>query len=208
MNKKHSTPQEEFWAGEFGDAYTDRNADNSIIASNIALFSKILSKTTGVQSVLELGANRGLNLIALKSLLPKGRFVGVEINEKAAAELRKQEFIDVHNTSIIEFSSEESFSMVLIKGVMIHLNPTVLDQVYDLMVKTSSKYICIAEYYNPTPVAIPYRGHDDRLFKRDFAGEIMGRHPNLALVDYGFAYHKDPNFPQDDITWFLMQKSH
>ena len=26
------------------------------------------------------------------------------------------------------------------------------------------------------------------------------------LVDYGFAYRHDPNFPQDDITWFLMEK--
>jgi spore coat polysaccharide biosynthesis protein SpsF len=26
------------------------------------------------------------------------------------------------------------------------------------------------------------------------------------LVDYGFAYHRDPNFPQDDITWFLLEK--
>ena len=58
----------------------------------------------------------------------------------------------------------------------------------------------------PAPVAIPYRGHSDRLFKRDFAGEILDRHPQLQLVDYGFAYRRDPNFPQDDITWFLMEK--
>jgi spore coat polysaccharide biosynthesis protein SpsF len=55
-------------------------------------------------------------------------------------------------------------------------------------------------------VAIAYRGHSDRLFKRDFAGEIMDRHSQLRLVDYGFAYRRDPNFPQDDITWFLMEK--
>jgi spore coat polysaccharide biosynthesis protein SpsF len=38
------------------------------------------------------------------------------------------------------------------------------------------------------------------------AGEMMERYPDLALVDYGFLYHKDPVFPQDDITWFLMEK--
>ena len=32
------------------------------------------------------------------------------------------------------------------------------------------------------------RGHSDRLFKRDFAGEMMDRHPQLQLIDYGFAY--------------------
>jgi len=34
----------------------------------------------------------------------------------------------------------------------------------------------------------------------------MDRHPQLQLVDYGFSYRRDPNFPQDDITWFLMEK--
>jgi len=29
----------------------------------------------------------------------------------------------------------------------------------------------------------------------------------MQLVDYGFAYRRDPNFPQDDITWFLMEKT-
>ena len=45
-----------------------------------------------------------------------------------------------------------------------------------------------------------------RLFKRDFAGEILDRHADLQLVDYGFAYRRNPQFPQDDITWFLMEK--
>ena len=77
---------------------------------------------------------------------------------------------------------------------------------YDKLVGSSGRYLLVAEYYNPAPVAIPYRGHTDRLFKRDFAGEIMDRHPQMKLVDYGFAYRRDPNFPQDDITWFLMEK--
>ena len=51
-----------------------------------------------------------------------------------------------------------------------------------------------------------YRGHKDRLFKRDFAGEMLEKFPDLKLVDYGFSYRKDPAFPQDDITWFLLKK--
>ena len=64
----------------------------------------------------------------------------------------------------------------------------------------------MCEYYNPAPVAVTYRGHTNRLFKRDFCGEIMTRFPDLRLADYGFAYRRDPSFPQDDITWFLMEK--
>ncbi len=36
---------------------------------------------------------------------------------------------------------------------------------------------------------------------------MMRAHPELRLVDYGFAYHLDTAFPQDDITWFLMEKA-
>ncbi len=64
----------------------------------------------------------------------------------------------------------------------------------------------MGEYYNPTPVEIPYRGHGARLYKRDFCGEILDRFGDLQLLDYGFAYRRDERFAQDDLTWFLMEK--
>jgi spore coat polysaccharide biosynthesis protein SpsF len=94
----------------------------------------------------------------------------------------------------------------LIKWVLIHINPDMLPTVYEKLYQASSRFIRVGEYYNPSPVAIPYRGHTDRLFKRDFAGEMMERYPDLSLIDYGFVYRRDPAFPQDDITWFLMEK--
>ena len=94
----------------------------------------------------------------------------------------------------------------LIKGVLIHINPDMLPVVYEKLYTASRRFVLVCEYYNPSPVAISYRGHADRLFKRDFAGEMMDKYPDLKLVDYGFAYRRDPAFPQDDITWFLMEK--
>ena len=64
----------------------------------------------------------------------------------------------------------------------------------------------VCEYYNPSPTSISYRGHTDRLYKRDFAGEMLDIYSDLRLVDYGFSYHRDSAFPQDDISWFLMEK--
>lgn len=95
----------------------------------------------------------------------------------------------------------------MIKGVLIHIAPDQLAAVYEKLYQVSRRYILIAEYYNPKPVSIPYRGHADRLFKRDFAGEMLDRYPDLELVDYGFVYHRDPLFPQDDMTWFLLQRT-
>ncbi|QVL50178.1 MAG: hypothetical protein KFB96_06875 [Thiocapsa sp.] len=45
------------------------------------------------------------------------------------------------------------------------------------------------------------------MFKRDFAGEMLDRYPDLELIDYGFIYRRDPVFPQDDMTWFLLQRT-
>ena len=86
------------------------------------------------------------------------------------------------------------------------INPEMLDTVYDKLYESSKKYILVCEYYNPSPVAIDYRGHSDRLFKRDFCGEMLDKYSDLKLIDYGFSYKRDPAFSQDDITWFLMEK--
>jgi spore coat polysaccharide biosynthesis protein SpsF len=74
------------------------------------------------------------------------------------------------------------------------------------MYAASRKYICLIEYYNPTPVEVPYRGNREKLFKRDFAGEMLDTYPGLRLSAYGFQYHRDVTFPADDVNWFLMER--
>jgi len=115
----------------------------------------------------------------------------------------------VYNQSILDFSWDVSPAqdLVLIKGVLIHINPDMLSQIYQTLYRLSRRYICLVEYYNSTPVSVSYRGYRDKLFKRDFAGEIMDKYPDLRLVNYGFVYHRDPNFPLDDSTWFLLEKT-
>ena len=207
MPANFSTDQEEFWAGTFGDDYSQRNTGSSRIASNLAFFGKILQHTSDVKSVVEFGANIGLNLRALRHLLPDASLTGIEINRSAASQLRTWAECEVIEHSIIKVDLQKQFDLVLIKGVLIHIAPEALGEVYKRLYAASSRYICIAEYYSPNPVAISYRGHDDRLFKRDFAGEMMEKFPDLGLVEYGFVYRRDPNFPQDDINWFLLEKN-
>ncbi|MGI0482883.1 pseudaminic acid biosynthesis-associated methylase [Geminocystis sp. CENA526] len=200
------TEQEQFWAGNFGDEYTNRNIGANIIASNTALFSKILSRTEKVNSVIEFGANIGLNLQAIRNLLPQVQLQAIEINDTAVKLLEKIDNIKIYNQSILDFIPLEKVDFVLIKGVLIHINPDFLVQVYDLLYNSCGRYLCLSEYYNPTPVEINYRGHSEKLFKRDFAGEILDRFPNFRLIDYGFVYHRDPWSCQEDINWFLLEK--
>jgi pseudaminic acid biosynthesis-associated methylase len=206
-SNQFKTEQETFWAGEFGTQYIERNKGDTLLASNLDFFAKTLRGARGIKSCIEFGANIGMNLKALNLLYPGIDAHAIEINVDAAKLLSSViPLSNVHNSSILDFSSARQWDLTLIKGVLIHINPEVLPQVYDKLVASTRRYLMVAEYYNPAPMAIPYRGHSDRLFKRDFAGEIMDRHNQLQLVDYGFAYRRDPIFPQDDITWFLMEK--
>jgi spore coat polysaccharide biosynthesis protein SpsF len=150
----------------------------------------------------------GLNLMALRQLVPDAKLSAVEINAKAAAELAiNVPGVEVQLGSILELQPSSTYDLVMTKGVLIHISPDKLPIVYSMMYRSSSRYILIAEYYNPKPVEVIYQGHTGKLFKRDFAGDIMDRFPDVALVDYGFVYHRDANFPQDDLTWFLMKKA-
>lgn len=204
---KYKTKQEQFWVGEFGNSYITRNKGNKLLSSNVALFGEIISRTREVKSVIEFGANVGLNLQAIKKLNNTIELSAIEINKKAVSKLRKLKNVKIYSQSILEYSPDYQRDFVFTKTLLIHINPDYLPQVYDLLYKASRRYICIIEYYNPTPVEITYRGHRGKLFKRDFAGEILDRHHDLMLANYGFVYHRDNNFPQDDINWFLLEKT-
>lgn len=206
----YKTEQEKFWSGEFGDSYIDRNQDSRILASDMSLFGEVLRYTKGIRSVMEFGSNIGLNLKAIHTLLPDASLNAIEINHKAAELLRNDSFfkepVDVHETSILQYNPVVQYDFVFVKGVLIHINPDELDCVYDKLYASSKRYIFICEYYNPVPVEVEYRGHKERLFKRDFAGEFLEKYEDVKLVAYGFSYHRDTNFPMDDNTWFLLEK--
>ena len=206
MTAASRTPQEQLWAGEFGDDYIARNRHVALLDNNRALFDKILSRTQGVTSAVEFGANIGNNLRALRELMPDGELHSVEINATAAAEIQAWGGATVEVASLLDFEPSRQWDLSFTKGVLIHLPPESLPDIYDKLVAASSRYVMVCEYYNPSPVEVSYRGHEHALFKRDFAGEILDAHPELALVDYGFTYHRDPQHPLDDSTWFLMEK--
>lgn len=195
--------QETFWSGSFGNDYNDRN-NGFFLPSRIALFTKVLSHCRDIESVLELGANIGVNLDAIRTLMPNVHTAGVEINESAAA-IARQKGHHIENTPIKEASIASCYDLTFTVNVLIHVNPDELADAYAKLYHNSSKYILIAEYFNPVPVAIEYRGHSNKLFKRDFAREFMDAH-KVELIDYGFVWKHDPHFAMDDTTWFLMRK--
>jgi pseudaminic acid biosynthesis-associated methylase len=198
--------QENFWRGEFGTDYISRNNDDALLASKIAMWSRILSRARDIKSVRELGANVGLNLRAISSLVPNVGLEAVEINEAAYAKLVKVPGVHAVRGTLLDEFPADPVDLTFTCGVLIHQNPAVLETAYSRLYEGSSRYIVVCEYYSPAPVEVPYRGHSQKLFKRDFCGELLDLYSDLRLVDYGFLYRRDPMFPADDATWFLIEK--
>jgi pseudaminic acid biosynthesis-associated methylase len=203
--KKNS--QEIFWTGKFGSEYIKRNSEKKLNLSNYHFFKKIL-KRTNCSSLIEFGSNIGANITAVKKSNSKIKKISaIEINKKASSILKKKhKDVTVYNASIADFIPNDQFDLVLCKGILIHVNPRQLKKVYEKIYKSCKQYILIAEYYSTKPVKMTYRNHEEKLFKRDFAGELLQRYKKLKLINYGFSYHKD-KYPQDDITWFLLKKN-
>jgi pseudaminic acid biosynthesis-associated methylase len=200
------TEQEEFWQGNFGNRYISRNQDESFFKANLVLWKRIFRELPDATSALEFGCNIGLNLKAIHNLLPKVDLAGIEINPNAVEQLQAWGVAQVFPGSILNVEPDQKFDLTFSKGVLIHIAPPDLPDTYRRLYDWSRKYICVIEYYNPTPVALSYRGHANKLFKRDFAGDLLDYYPDLKLVDYGFFYHRDEKAPQDDLSWFLLKK--
>lgn len=203
--KKKITVQEKFWQGDFGNHYIKRNSHRKTVKNNFHFFKKVFAKKIKINTLIELGPNIGLNIIALNKIFKNLKITAVEINKKACEHLKKIKNVNIINNSILKFNLKSKFDLVLIKGVMIHVHPKDLKILYKKIENLSKKYILICEYYNPYPISINYRGHKNKLFKNDYAGLFLKKYKNYKLVNYGFCYHLD-KYPLDDVNWFLLKK--
>jgi spore coat polysaccharide biosynthesis protein SpsF len=214
---------QEFWKGDFGNDYTERNV--GLEENNYHMFKKIflnhdennypIERSNDIKSIIEFGAGSGQNIKALKRIFPDAKITAVEINEKASQYMADYGIYPVFNESILSYRNKidtvttKKHELVLTKGVLIHIPPEELIETYRALYHCSNKYILICEYYNPVEIEIPYRGNSGKMWKRDFAGDMMDMFPDLILLDYGFCYNRPSEsnkYIQDSITWFLLKK--
>lgn len=114
-----STHQENFWAGDFGDLYCDRNSGDRLRLNNVVFWAQIIRRIPHPpKSVLELGANIGLNLQVMAQLIGGVSLTGVEIDKKAAQELREWGGAEVIEGSLLDFRDERKWDLVFTKGVL------------------------------------------------------------------------------------------
>lgn len=204
------TPQIEFWRGEFGDAYTDRNAaTHAQLASRITMWSDILKPLIGKMpaSILEVGCNLGINLRALRAL-SDAQFFAVEPNDKARDVLVRDGVAAAERlrggvAQAIDLPDAVA-DLAFTSGVLIHIHPDHLLPACREIHRCAARYVACIEYFSDKPEAIPYRGYEDRLFKRDFGGFWMDNFPDLTVLATGFAWKRTTGL--DNLTWWLFEK--
>lgn len=198
------TKQVQFWQGEFGNEYTERNDISRNIVARKKLIDAVLEKSSHVGDILEVGANIGLNLCALyQRNLTTSVYYGLEPND-LAAHSKAIPYYRVNGTAENIEAEDNGFDFVFTSGVLIHIHPDNLKQAISEIYRVSSKYIACIEYFSDEPIEKAYRGHNGVLFKRDFGSLYMDTFPDLKLVDYGFAWKRATGL--DNLTWWLFEK--
>lgn len=193
---------EALWAGEFGDAYVDRNID---AAAGRLEFWRALAERRSVASALEVGCNVGGNLVHLAEVLGSHRVSGIDVNEKALSLLRERvPGIDVRVAPAAELPyPDRAFDLVFTMGVLIHQPDDSLHRVMEEVVRCSSRLVFCCEYHSSEPVEVSYHGERGALFKRDYGVLYQERFPALALLEQG-ELRRDEGW--DDARWWLFER--
>jgi hypothetical protein len=69
--------------------------------------------------------------------------------------------------------------------------------------RCSRSHVLAIEYYAEQETVIPYRGHDDLLWKRDFLRHYQAQFPDLVQVRGGYL---DASHGFDRSHWWLLEK--
>lgn len=200
--------QTKFWKSAAGDDYATRNGfDFESLYARLRMWEKIWSHIDRdpPRSILEVGANIGLNLRALEGITGAQRFA-TEPNESARVQLELSgiaERVTADTADKLSFE-DNSAELVFTSGVLIHVHPDKLLQSCQEIHRVSSRYILSIEYFSDKPEEIEYRGQKGLLWKRDFGSFWMDSFPELRLISYGFEWK--PVTKLDNLTWWLFEK--
>jgi pseudaminic acid biosynthesis-associated methylase len=208
------TDQTTVWKGDFGREYTDRNTFNTEGLDQLTQRNYGITKTEinrifleGVASdarLLEVGCNAGNQLLLLQEM-GFTNLSGVELQPYAYAVARQRlPGVELKLGSALDLPHpDKSFDVVFTSGVLIHIAPRDLPRAMDEIYRCSKTYIWGMEYYCPDVTQVNYRGHNELLWKMDYAQRYLERFRDLELVrEQRLRYLENANVD----TVFLLRK--
>lgn len=213
------TQQTEFWSGNFGREYTDRNphsletSEHAHLNSYGVLRSQLNEEFIGSLSrdarILEVGCNVGVQLLHLQKMGFKYLY-GIELQEYAAEKARKNTTgINIIQGSGFDIPFRDGFfDIVYTNGVLIHIAPADLPLIMREMIRCSKKYIWGFEYFSEELREIPYRGNDGYMWKMDFSSEFIRVDPRLVKVkEKHIPYISETEKGNTDVMYLLEKRS-
>lgn len=210
MDPMVTGPQVDHWRGQFGDEYTARNQiDPERLRRRMRFWAGILERLGGAppQSILEVGANIGGNLAALKAV-SDAELWALEPNNLARTQLVANGIVPADRALSAEAKAiplpSGRVDLAFTVGVLIHIAPDDLLQICSEIHRCASKYVFCSEYFADQPEDKAYRSHQGLLFKRDFGAFYLDNFSDLELIDCGFSWKRTTGF--DNLTWWLFRK--
>ena len=197
----------EIWRGQFGNAYIDRcPADDERVRRSTMAWANLLKRLAHdpPRSILEVGANVGANILALKRLTT-AELWALEPNALARESLSRilpmERILDAEAQEIP--LEEKSVDLVFTCGVLIHIHPDQLLAACSQIVRCARKYVICVEYFSHEPETKRYRERDGLLFKRDFGSFYLDHFQKLKIVDCGFSWQRMTG--DDNTTWWILE---
>ena len=187
------TRQIETWTGEFGRAYTDRNAldvealdalySKNYGISRTLLNSDFLAGVPKEAHILEVGCNMGNQLLLLEQMGFQNLF-GIEIQPYALEKARSRlKYAQVTDASAFDIPYPDNhFDLVFTSGVLIHISPDDLPRAVAEIYRCTHSYIWGLEYHASAVTQVNYRSHNQLLWKMDYPEFYLRQFADLELV--------------------------
>jgi len=194
--------QSDFWSGDFGKDYNQRNTfnekewDNFYLqtwgVTKIEMNSRFIGQLPKDIKILEVGANIGMQLRGLQKMGFTSLY-GIELQQDAVEKSKQQtKGINIIQGSGYDIPFKDGyFDLVFTAGVLIHIAPENHKKIMSEMVRCSKKYIWGFEYFSENLEDIMYRGNPGFLWKADFAKIFIQNSPELKEIKREFFKYVD-----------------
>ena len=175
------TETTDFWAGSFGNEYTQRNKPRW---EDRVPFWKDIVEATNAETFLDVGTNRGFNLMALRSLNAEYQMSGVDVNREALNEAAAAglDVLEGSAADVFNLFGPNCADLCITSGVLIHIAPADLEASMRSIIAASKRYVVCIEYEADAETEVVYRGHSGRLWRRPFGRLYEGL--GLKVVEY------------------------
>lgn len=213
-----NTPQIEFWSGEFGRNYTDRNTysperwDQFYLhhfgVTKLQMNADALGDLPKDARILEVGCNIGLQLLGLQRMGFTNLY-GVELQQYAVEKAKSMTTgIQIIQGSGFDLPFKDGFfDLVCTNGVLIHIAPEDHAAFMGEIIRCSRRLVMGFEYNASMTTRISYRGHEGYLWKADFASIYTSLFPQLRKVyERIYPYLSDQEAGNQDSVFVLEKR--